>query len=182
MDRPKLELIANRTLEDPELVTAFRQEAAREQQEENQQPDKRSRVQLRREPLGMKQYQFKPGISGNPKGRPVARKVSNAVVERLAQVEPETGMTYAELIAHALVYRAIRGDVSAAREIREVTEGSTQRVELSGSMLSVGFDIENASNEQLDQIIQSFLERGVEEQEQGQYQHSQEEQCPQSPS
>lgn len=72
---------------------------------------------------------FRPGISGNPGGRPRRRLVDLALDEQLAA----DNYAKAVAIAKALIDRAISGDVQAAKLIAERTEGKpTQKVEHSG--------------------------------------------------
>jgi hypothetical protein len=70
---------------------------------------------------------FPPGVSGNPGGRPRYATISRACREELDKVDEKTGLTGAQLIARALVREAVRGNVWAARELREVTEGKRPR-------------------------------------------------------
>ncbi len=75
---------------------------------------------------------FKPGQSGNPAGRPKKALLSDALRRQLAITAP--GMperTQAEAIAAALISEAIAGNIAAAREICDRTEGRPlQAVEL----------------------------------------------------
>jgi Family of unknown function (DUF5681) len=80
-------------------------------------------------------FQFKPGQSGNPGGKPkIHQRIGAEYATRLLEPVPqelaavlgvEPGTHWAEAIARAVIARAARGDVSAAREVREVTEGRT---------------------------------------------------------
>ena len=69
------------------------------------------------------EYQFKPGQSGNPGGRP--KLLSGAYKAMLAEVNPKDpeGRTNAELIAMFARVEAFKGDIGAMREIRSATEG-----------------------------------------------------------
>ena len=69
------------------------------------------------------QKRFEPGQSGNPGGRPRQRSLSKAAREKLDQINPVTGLTYAQEIVDALVKEGKRGNVWAAKELREWTEG-----------------------------------------------------------
>lgn len=70
-------------------------------------------------------HRFRPGESGNPGGRPKIKLISQAAREILAQPVPHDrlGRTYAELIAVALATRASRGNVAAASELADRSEG-----------------------------------------------------------
>ena len=72
---------------------------------------------------------FKPGQSGNPSGRPKSITLSEAYRKQLAQPMPNDtqGRTYAEVIACRVVVAAATGDVSAAREIADRTEGKARQ-------------------------------------------------------
>lgn len=93
------------------------------------------------------EYQFKPGQSGNPGGRP--KLLSGAYRKMLAEVNPRDleGRTNAELIAVAARTEALKGDVGAMREIRSATEGE-----------KVVFDVSKLSDSELDSRI-AELER-----------------------
>jgi len=71
-----------------------------------------------------KEYQFKPGQSGNPGGRP--KLLSNAYREWLAE-EDENGVTNARKVAIGQGFSAASGDTPAAKEIRQATEGERTR-------------------------------------------------------
>lgn len=71
---------------------------------------------------------FKPGASGNPNGRPKLAVLSEALRAELAGTMPGASeQTYAEAIAKALVASAVSGDVAAAREIADRTEGKPKQ-------------------------------------------------------
>lgn len=76
---------------------------------------------------------FKPGRSGNPKGRPRSTLLSDALRRKLAEAYPEDPTrTWAEVIADQLIATAASGDVQAAKEIADRTEGrAKQHVTLS---------------------------------------------------
>lgn len=64
--------------------------------------------------------QFPKGVSGNPSGRP--KLLGESYRDWLAKLNAN-GMTNAEAVALAMGIEAMKGDVSAAREIRAATEG-----------------------------------------------------------
>jgi hypothetical protein len=78
-------------------------------------------------------FQYKPGESGNPGGKPKVHQTmkmnyehilrSKAPVEVCRLVGVPLRSTWAEVISAAICHRAILGDTLAAKEIREVTEG-----------------------------------------------------------
>lgn len=69
------------------------------------------------------------GTSGNPAGRPRNTKIIPALRELLDKPDPhdKAGRTYAEVIAEAMVFEACRGNVGAAKEIANRTEGRSLR-------------------------------------------------------
>jgi hypothetical protein len=72
---------------------------------------------------------FKPGRSGNPSGRPKSITLSEALRHELAKAHPESkdGETYAEKIAGVLCKAAAEGNVNAAKEIADRTEGKPRQ-------------------------------------------------------
>jgi hypothetical protein len=72
--------------------------------------------------------QFPPGVSGNPSGRPKLTKLTEALREQLAEIAPNAPeRTVAEVIARALIREAVSGNVQAAREIADRTEGKPKQ-------------------------------------------------------
>lgn len=67
-------------------------------------------------------WRFQKGVSGNPGGR---RRLIDAYQESLATVDPVTSKTIAQLISQKMCELAIAGDIAAARELRQATEGDT---------------------------------------------------------
>jgi hypothetical protein len=77
---------------------------------------------------------FRKGRSGNPAGRPKSAMLSDVMRRELASPCPddEQGRTWAEVIADQLIAKAAAGDVAAAKEIADRTEGKArQHVNLS---------------------------------------------------
>jgi Family of unknown function (DUF5681) len=77
---------------------------------------------------------FKPGVSGNPGGRPRKRAISDRLQEKAETVLPEKlrilhglpeGVTYADATVLATFRSAIKGRTEAGREVREAIEGKT---------------------------------------------------------
>ena len=68
---------------------------------------------------------FQPGQSGNPGGRPRLKPLSDAYRKALSEVDPNDKQkrTRAEVIAEAVVARAIQGDVRALQELTDRAEG-----------------------------------------------------------
>jgi hypothetical protein len=72
---------------------------------------------------------FKPGQSGNPAGRPKSITLSEALRLELAKVLPNdtNERTFAEVIAQSLVRAAVTGNILAAKEIADRTEGKPKQ-------------------------------------------------------
>jgi hypothetical protein len=72
---------------------------------------------------------FKPGQSGNPAGRPKSITLSEALRLELAKVLPNDTQerTFAEVIAQSLVLAAATGNILAAKEIADRTEGKPKQ-------------------------------------------------------
>lgn len=88
-------------------------------------------------------YRWKKGESGNPSGRPKSKVLSDAYKNKLEEVVPNDpeGRTWAELIAEAQVRDAVRGNVQAAREIADRTEGrARQAIEFEDTTLTKAFE------------------------------------------
>jgi hypothetical protein len=88
-------------------------------------------------------HRWKKGQSGNPSGRPKSKTLSNAYRNKLEEVVPNDpeGRTWAELIAEAQVRDAVRGNVQAAREIADRTEGrARQSIEFEDKTMTQAFE------------------------------------------
>ncbi len=71
---------------------------------------------------------FPKGETGNPNGRPKLTRLTEAIREQLAEVMPGASeQTFAEGIAKTLVNLAVAGDVSAARELADRSEGKPKQ-------------------------------------------------------
>jgi hypothetical protein len=72
---------------------------------------------------------FQKGVSGNPNGRPKSLTLSEAFRRQLSQLVPNDpdGRTFAEVIALRVCVAAAQGDISAAREIADRTEGKPKQ-------------------------------------------------------
>jgi hypothetical protein len=71
----------------------------------------------------IKPYQFKPGQSGNPGGRPKGKSPSKYALDKFTDIDPKTGKTIAELIADKWINQAIEGLTDARRDLLDRTEG-----------------------------------------------------------
>ncbi len=86
---------------------------------------------------------WKKGQSGNPSGRPKSKTLSDAYRNKLEELVPNDPekRTWAELIAEAQVRDAVRGNVQAAREIADRTEGKPrQAIEFEDKTLVEAFE------------------------------------------
>lgn len=78
--------------------------------------------------------QFKPGVSGNPGGRPRGRHSVAAALRRLADSEAEfewdapQGESWAERIARILIKRAALGDTRSALIVLDRIDGKAGTV------------------------------------------------------
>ncbi len=71
----------------------------------------------------LKPFQFQSGQSGNPKGRPVRKPITDALNAHLDEMDPRTKKLIARQIAEALVKQAKRGNVKAAALVLDRVEG-----------------------------------------------------------
>lgn len=72
-------------------------------------------------------WRFPPGRSGNEGGR--VKRLGKAYAALLAEVDPESGKTYAEIAAARVFELMMNGAGWAAAEYRRATEGSLLVVE-----------------------------------------------------
>lgn len=73
-----------------------------------------------------KEHQFKPGQSGNPNGRIPNKKVVSEWIRQILAETPENqveNMTRGELLARAILFRAMQGDMRAAEIALDRGEG-----------------------------------------------------------
>lgn len=86
---------------------------------------------------------WKPGQSGNPGGRPKTALLSQSCRMLLAQLVPSDPQrrTYAQAIAEALAAKALDGDIRAAQELADRSEGKArQAVEVEHTGMREAFD------------------------------------------
>jgi Family of unknown function (DUF5681) len=98
---------------------------------------------------------FKPGISGNPNGRPRTAKFSEAA-RRLAEEIGQNGKTGAEQLAEHCFRCALKGSARHAELFLAYTEGKPkQGVELSGPN-GGAMRFENMTDAELDARLQEL--------------------------
>jgi hypothetical protein len=74
------------------------------------------------------QRRWAKGQSGNPSGRTKFKSLSKAAREALDKFNPASGLTGAQEVVESLMTQAKRGNVWAAKELREWTEGKVPQV------------------------------------------------------
>ncbi len=96
---------------------------------ENSQKTDGKQTQRNKFPPGNKiGKQFPKGTTGNPSGRPKLTRLTDALREQLAEINPDVPeKTVAERIARALIREAVSGNVQAIREIGDRTEGKARQ-------------------------------------------------------
>jgi hypothetical protein len=70
----------------------------------------------------LKEFQYRPGQSGNPSGRPKGRTLTARLRRRLDEASP-AGAPFADLVIQVLVDLALGGDRLAIKDIFERVEG-----------------------------------------------------------
>lgn len=99
-------------------------------------------------------YAFKPGQSGNPAGRPKSRTLSEAYRALLSQpLKDDPTRTVADVVAAAMVQNAFAGDVAAAKELADRTEGKAKQ----GIDLTVGERVSGPLELAIERLIKTGL-------------------------
>lgn len=99
---------------------------------------------------------WKPGQSGNPRGRlPYERTLTSCLRDQLADLDPEMGRTYEQLLAEAVVKGAIKaagkGNGQLAQFIFERLEGKMpELIDLRAIEIMASKDIANMTLDELD--------------------------------
>jgi hypothetical protein len=89
-------------------------------------------------PPRLAKYQFAPGQSGNPGGRPKGRSVTSRLRELLEQGEINgkplrNGQQVADLVTRVIIQKVLSGDPQFVKILLDRTEGKpTERKEISG--------------------------------------------------
>lgn len=112
----------------------------------------------------LRPFHFKPGQSGNPKGRPKRGPLSDSIARMLELQVPKEMIekanlkrskalpkkaTFADLIVFAMVQQALKGNVGAFKEMLNRSEGKTpQHLTLS-------------STDKLDQLMDAITAGGL---------------------
>ena len=103
---------------------------------------------------------WQPGQSGNPGGRPRTAPITELLRELLQKPYPgdKQNRTYAHKIAEAMLKRASQGDVRAAREVADRTEGRAMQ------SVIVGGECENCreDREQRAQALSELTDQELE--------------------
>ena len=82
------------------------------------------------------QGKWLPGVSGNPNGRPPSGQAFSDLLRREAEkVDPDSGLSNAEVIAAALVRLAKEGNVTAIERYADRLDGKPkQSMEVTGNI------------------------------------------------
>jgi len=107
---------------------------------------------------------FRPGQSGNPGGRPKKLPITDALRRILSRRIPAKDPRSAigeDLIALALIRKALKGDLRAIAEVADRTEGkATERHEWSGPDGGpIPFELPG-TREEVERRIQELLAKG----------------------
>ena len=118
----------------------------------------------------IKDYEFKPGQSGNPNGRPPGRLNSKTILNKYLHLVVEMKNPYtqqmekipiSDAVGLSLISQALKGNVQAIKEIFDRTEGkSNQRVELANpddESFEVAVSNPNASGIDLNKLPDDVL-------------------------
>lgn len=108
---------------------------------------------------------FRPGQSGNPGGRPKKLPITDALRRILGGKLPASvpkASTGEDLVAFALIKKAVGGDLRAIAEIADRTEGkATERHEWSGPDGGpIPFELPG-TREEVERRIQELLSKGT---------------------
>lgn len=118
----------------------------------------------------LKEHQFKPGQTGNAKGRPVVNDIKRFIKERLAEeTAAGTGITKLEAIISRLLKKAFDGDYKAMELAIKYGYGNpTQAVEITGKdgQNLITHDFSKLSSEDIANRI-TQLEAGISKLETG---------------
>ncbi len=96
---------------------------------------------------------WKPGQSGNPKGRPKCLTLSEAYRRELAKIDKTDpqGRTFAEVLAEQMIVKAKTGDVAALKEVADRVEGKAKQT----------ITLSTDRREQVERAIDRMIERAA---------------------
>ena len=102
---------------------------------------------------------FKPGQSGNPRGRPTRSDiVTQALIIALNEIDPHTNKKKVRILADKLVEKACEGDVQAANAVMDRVEGKPHQTNENYNHTGV----ERLSDDELARLLTDRLhEEGV---------------------
>jgi hypothetical protein len=98
-----------------------------------------------------KDTRFKPGVSGNPGGRPKLKTLSRAYKNLLEQPNPadKEGRSYAECLAEVMIKQGLKGSVPACIELANRVEGVVRQ-----GVADVDDEFASMSVEELEQELE----------------------------